>query len=71
VRLSGRVEKSEREAGCEPGPCSLCERRAAQPATPTPAGFVEELLQVVEFPCPRCGKSISFRVVYLDRKAAA
>jgi hypothetical protein len=71
VKLSYRVAKLEQAAGCEPGPCSLCERRNASELPPTPAGFAEELLQVVELPCPRCGQVVRFRVVHLDRKAAA
>ena len=71
MNLSNRVAKSEQAAGCESGPCPLCERRdATQPRQSPPPGFVEEFLQAYELPCPRCGRAIVFRVVMWGRPEA-
>lgn len=73
MRLSNRVEKLEREAGCAGGVCVVCERRAASvEASPVMRfGFVENPGDTYELNCPGCGSPFTLQVVYVEQKEAA
>ena len=69
-----RVERLERAAGLVEDPCPLCERRAAVSAADR-AGRRSDLVERAgpdfTLPCPRCGRPVTFQVVYVSRKDAA
>jgi hypothetical protein len=73
VRLQSRVERSERAAGCEAGPCPLCARRMIAPPVPREFGpeWEERPQPGVEINCPRCGRPFTLILVLVGRKGEA
>jgi hypothetical protein len=64
----------ERAAGVVEGPCPLCERRAACSAADRAArrpDLIQRAGPDFTLPCPRCGRPVTFQVVYVSRKDAA
>jgi hypothetical protein len=70
VRRVGRLEQA---AGVAEGPCPLCERRASSDVGRAARGpeFVERAGPDFTLPCPRCDRPVTFKVVYVSRRAAA
>lgn len=66
MSLQSRVERIERKAGREHGPCVLCEKREQTARERGPRFEVEELITIVPFNCPRCGRPEVFNVVYVS-----
>ena len=73
MRLLNRVERSERVAGREAGPCALCARRMSAP--PMPREFEPEWevrpQPGIEINCPRCGRPFTLILELVGRKGEA
>ena len=56
-----------------PGPCALCERRAAE-VERSPVlrrGFAENPGDTYTLNCPGCGSPFTIQIVYVERREAA
>lgn len=73
MRLQSRVERSERAAGCEAGPCELCARRMIAPPMLREFGPGWEVRTQPggEMNCPRCGRPFTLILKIVTRQGEA